>query len=99
MQAQFLGKRKINKILIDNKKYNLTVFNTCSVTNETVKNIVSSIKKFHLRNPDMKIAVTGCAAETNFETFNNMNEVSFVIKNNKKLLEESWKNLPTKNTY
>ena len=31
----------------------------------------------------MKIAVTGCAAETNFETFNNMNEVSFVIKNNK----------------
>ena len=95
-RLNFWESEKINKILIDNKKYNLTVFNTCSVTNETVKNIVSSIKKFHLRNPDMKIAVTGCAAETNFETFNNMNEVSFVIKNNKKLLEESWKKLPTK---
>ena len=44
MQAQFWESEKINKILIDNKKYNLTVFNTCSVTNETVKNIVSSIK-------------------------------------------------------
>ena len=94
-RLNFWESEKINKILIDNKKYNLTVFNTCSVTNEAVKNIVSSIKKFHLRNPDMKIAVTGCAAETNFETFSNMNEVSFVIKNNKKLLEESWKKLPT----
>ena len=97
-RLNFWESEKINKILIDNKKYNLTVFNTCSVTNEAVKNIVSSIKKFHLRNPDMKIAVTGCAAETNFETFSNMNEVSFVIKNNKKLLEESWKKLPTNNT-
>ena len=95
-RLNFWESEKINKILIDNKKYNLTVFNTCSVTNEAVKNIVSSIKKFHLRNPGMKIAVTGCAAETNFETFNNMNEVSFIIKNNKKLLEASWKKLPTK---
>ena len=82
-RLNFWESEKINKVLIKNKKYNLTVFNTCSVTNEAVKNIVSSIKKFHSRNPDVKIAVTGCATETNFETFQNMDEVSFIIKNKK----------------
>ena len=76
------------------KKYNLTVFNTCSVTNEAVKNVISDIKKFHIRNPKIKIAVTGCAAETNFETFKNMKEVSFIIKNEKKLLSRTWKKIP-----
>ena len=46
----------------------------------------------------MKIAVTGCATETNFETFKNMDEVSFIIKNNEKLLEDSWKKLLVKET-
>ncbi len=97
-RLNFWESEKINTILIKNKKYNLTVFNSCSVTNEAVKNIVSSIKKFHARNPDVKIAVTGCAAETNFKTFKNMDEVSFIIKNKNKLLENSWKKLPTKKT-
>ena len=94
-RLNFWESEKINQILIDNKKYNLTVFNTCSVTNEAVKNTISDIKKFHTRNPEVKIAVTGCAVETNFKTFNNMKEVSFVIQNNKKLLEETWSKIPS----
>ena len=94
-RLNFWESEKINQILIDNKKYNLTVFNTCSVTNEAVKNIISDIKKFHTRNPEVKIAVTGCAVETNFKTFNNMKEVSFVIQNNKKLLEDTWRKIPS----
>ena len=97
-RLNFWESEKINKVLIKNKKCNLTVFNTCSVTNEAVKNIVSSIKKFHSRNPDIKIVVTGCATETNFETFQNMDEVSFIIKNKKKLLEDSWEKLPATKT-
>ena len=94
-RLNFWESEKINQILIDNKKYNLTVFNTCSVTNEAVKNTISDIKKFHTRNPEVKIAVTGCAVETNCKIFNNMKEVSFVIQNNKKLLEDTWRKIPS----
>ncbi len=97
-RLNFWESEKINKFLISEKKHNLTVFNTCSVTNEAVKNIISDIKKFHIRNPDIKIAVTGCAVETNFEAFDNMKEVSFVVKNKKKLLSETWKKIPINKT-
>ena len=36
--------------------------------------------------------------ETNFETFDNMEEVSFIIKNKKKLLSETWKKIPIDKT-
>ncbi|MBF96250.1 MAG: Threonylcarbamoyladenosine tRNA methylthiotransferase MtaB [Alphaproteobacteria bacterium MarineAlpha9_Bin4] len=97
-RLNFWESNKINQILKENGKFNLTVFNTCSVTNEAVKNIISNIKKFHDRNPDIKIAVTGCAVETNHETFKKMKEVSFIINNKKKLLESSWKNLSVDNS-
>ena len=97
-RLNFWESDKINQILKKNGKCNLTVFNTCSVTNEAVKNTISSIKKFHIRNPNVKIAVTGCAVETNLEYFENMKEVSFVIKNNSKLKENSWNKLSVKKT-
>ena len=71
-RLNFWESEKINQILKENNQKNITVFNTCSVTNEAVKNIISNIKKFHIRNPDIKIVVTGCAVETNLNTFKNM---------------------------
>ena len=92
-RLNFWESDKINQIIKENEKSNLTVFNTCSVTNEAVKNIISNIKKFHIRNPNVKIAVTGCAVETNLESFESMKEVSFIIKNSSKLKEASWNKL------
>ena len=89
-RLNFWESEKINSFLNENKNYNMTVFNTCSVTNEAVKNIITNIKKFHARNPEVKIAVTGCAIETNFELFKNMKEVSYIIKNNRKLDKAVW---------
>lgn len=94
-RLNFWESQKINGILKKYGKQNLTVFNTCSVTNEAVKSVISKIRKFHIRNPDIKIAVTGCAVETNHETFNNMREVSYVIGNNYKLKDAAWKSLIT----
>ncbi|MEC8100179.1 MAG: tRNA (N(6)-L-threonylcarbamoyladenosine(37)-C(2))-methylthiotransferase MtaB [Pseudomonadota bacterium] len=96
-RLNFWESEKINSILKKNRKTNITVFNTCSVTNDAVKNVITNIKKFHLRNPEMKIAVTGCAVETNYKIFSEMKEVSFVIKNSSKLRQESWKKLSIDN--
>ena len=54
------------------------------------------LKKFHSRNPGIQIAVTGCAVETNFDTFKEMKEVSFIVKNGRKLDPASWNRLPIK---
>ena len=45
-RLNFWESNKINQILKENGKFNLTVFNTCSVTNEAVKNIISNIKNY-----------------------------------------------------
>ena len=44
-RLNFWESEKINQILKENNQKNITVFNTCSVTNEAVKNIISNIKK------------------------------------------------------
>ncbi len=94
-RLNFWESEKINQILKENNQKNITVFNTCSVTNEAVKNIISNIKKFHIRNPDIKIVVTGCAVETNLNTFKNMKEIAYIVKNGEKLVSTSWKKLPS----
>ena len=83
---------KINNFLTKNNK-NYVVFNTCSVTNEAIKNAKKKIKLFHKRNPKVKIAVTGCGIESNYSEFNNMKEISIIIRNKDKLDEEVWKSI------
>ena len=68
-RLNFWESDKINQVLKEKENQNIAVFNTCSVTNEAIKNTISNIKKFHFRNPGIQIAVTGCAVETNFDTF------------------------------
>ena len=48
------------------------------------------IKSFHKINPEVKIAVTGCAVESDLDIFKNMNEVSFIVSNKNKLSEDKW---------
>jgi threonylcarbamoyladenosine tRNA methylthiotransferase MtaB len=63
----------------------LIVFNTCAVTSEAVRQAKQAIRKARRENPAAKIIVTGCAAQTESETFAAMSEVDRVLGNAEKL--------------
>ena len=69
------------------------VINTCAVTGEAVKQARQSIRKLRRERPDARIVVTGCAAQTDPETFAAMPEVDHVIGNEEKLSAASWSSL------
>ncbi|MBO0660999.1 tRNA (N(6)-L-threonylcarbamoyladenosine(37)-C(2))-methylthiotransferase MtaB [Jiella sp. MQZ9-1] len=70
------------------------VFNTCAVTAEAVRQARQQIRKARRENPDARIVVTGCAAQTEPGRFADMAEVDAVIGNMEKLTAESYRRLP-----
>lgn len=70
------------------------VFNTCAVTGEAVRQARQAIRKARRENPLARIIVTGCAAQTEAETFGSMDEVDLVIGNDDKLKAQSYRALP-----
>ena len=64
---------------------NVIVFNTCAVTKEAEKQAKKAIRKAKKDNPDVKIIVTGCAAQYSPGEFSQMEEVDKVIGNEEKL--------------
>ncbi|MCA3593777.1 MAG: tRNA (N(6)-L-threonylcarbamoyladenosine(37)-C(2))-methylthiotransferase MtaB [Methylobacterium sp.] len=69
----------------------LVIVNTCAVTAEAVRQARQTIRRLARENPARRIIVTGCAAQTEPETFAGMAEVSQVIGNDVKLKPETWK--------
>ncbi|MDA5095025.1 tRNA (N(6)-L-threonylcarbamoyladenosine(37)-C(2))-methylthiotransferase MtaB [Aliiroseovarius sp. KMU-50] len=69
------------------------VINTCAVTAEAVRKARQEIRKLRRDNPDAKLIVTGCAAQTEPETFAAMGEVDAVIGNGEKMSPETWAGL------
>ncbi|MDE3122322.1 MAG: tRNA (N(6)-L-threonylcarbamoyladenosine(37)-C(2))-methylthiotransferase MtaB, partial [Paracoccaceae bacterium] len=69
---------------------NLVVVNTCAVTAEAVRKAKQEIRKLRRENPDATLIVTGCAAQTEPETFAAMPEVSRVIGNAEKMQPATW---------
>ncbi|WP_289042848.1 tRNA (N(6)-L-threonylcarbamoyladenosine(37)-C(2))-methylthiotransferase MtaB [uncultured Aliiroseovarius sp.] len=69
------------------------VVNTCAVTAEAVRKARQEIRKLRREHPDAKVIVTGCAAQTEPETFANMDEVDTVIGNHEKMAPETWAGL------
>jgi threonylcarbamoyladenosine tRNA methylthiotransferase MtaB len=69
------------------------VFNTCAVTGEAVKQARQTIRRFRRRRPHAKIMVTGCAAQTDPQTFAAMPEVDRVLGNEEKLTAANWAGL------
>jgi threonylcarbamoyladenosine tRNA methylthiotransferase MtaB len=67
--------------LKENAVTNTSVFNSCAVTSESVKQIKREIRKKRKESPNRKIVVTGCAAQIEPETFQRMPEVDQVIGN------------------
>lgn len=65
----------------DNNIENTSIFNSCAVTSETVRQVKQSIRKRKREFPSDKIIVTGCAAQTEPKTFSEMDEVDLVSGN------------------
>jgi threonylcarbamoyladenosine tRNA methylthiotransferase MtaB len=69
------------------------VVNTCAVTAEAVRKAKQEIRRLARENPGAQIIVTGCAAQTEPETFAGMAEVTKVIGNTEKMQAETWAGL------
>ncbi|UWQ07948.1 tRNA (N(6)-L-threonylcarbamoyladenosine(37)-C(2))-methylthiotransferase MtaB [Aliiroseovarius crassostreae] len=69
------------------------VINTCAVTAEAVRKARQEIRKLRRDNPEAKLIVTGCAAQTEPEMFAAMGEVDAVIGNSEKMSPETWAGL------
>lgn len=69
------------------------VINTCAVTAEAVRKARQEIRRLRRENPEAPIIVTGCAAQTEPETFAAMPEVTRVIGNSAKMQPETWHRL------
>lgn len=69
---------------------NAVIVNTCAVTAEAVRKAKQEIRRLSRENPGAPIIVTGCAAQTEPETFAEMAEVARVIGNHEKMQAETW---------
>lgn len=69
------------------------IINTCAVTAEAVRQARQRIRRLARDNPDARIIVTGCAAQTEPETFAAMPEVGLVLGNLEKMQGKAWKRL------
>ena len=67
------------------------VVNTCAVTSEAVRQARQAIRRARRDDPEAKIIVTGCAAQTDPGMFADMPEVDRVIGNAEKMKAESWR--------
>ena len=69
------------------------VVNTCAVTAEAVRKARQEIRRLRRAHPGARLIVTGCAAQTEPETFAAMPEVDAVIGNTEKMRPETWAGL------
>jgi threonylcarbamoyladenosine tRNA methylthiotransferase MtaB len=69
---------------------NALVINTCAVTAEAVRQAKQAIRKARREEPERRIIVTGCAAQTSGREFGDMAEVDLVIGNADKMRAESY---------
>ncbi|MBR9865441.1 MAG: tRNA (N(6)-L-threonylcarbamoyladenosine(37)-C(2))-methylthiotransferase MtaB, partial [Rhodobacteraceae bacterium] len=66
---------------------------TCAVTAEAVRQSKQSIRKLRREHPEARIIVTGCAAQTEPDTYSAMDEVDLVMGNTEKMQAETWQKL------
>jgi threonylcarbamoyladenosine tRNA methylthiotransferase MtaB len=70
---------------------NAVIINTCAVTAESVRQAKQAVRRARRDNPDARIIVTGCAAQTEGRTFGDMAEVDLVIGNADKMKAQSYR--------
>jgi threonylcarbamoyladenosine tRNA methylthiotransferase MtaB len=69
---------------------NAVIVNTCAVTAEAVRKARQDIRRLARENPGAAVIVTGCAAQTEPETFAAMPEVTRVVGNGEKMQAKTW---------
>ncbi|WP_425051219.1 tRNA (N(6)-L-threonylcarbamoyladenosine(37)-C(2))-methylthiotransferase MtaB [Psychromarinibacter sp. S121] len=69
------------------------VVNTCAVTSEAVRKARQEIRRLRRENPNAKVIVTGCAAQTDPDSFAAMDEVDVVVGNAEKMQPQTWANM------
>ncbi|MCX7308045.1 MAG: MiaB/RimO family radical SAM methylthiotransferase [Afipia sp.] len=67
------------------------VVNTCAVTNEAVAQARQTIRRLRREQPNARIVVTGCAAQTEPAMFAAMPEVDRVLGNDDKMRSAAWR--------
>ncbi|WP_099557888.1 tRNA (N(6)-L-threonylcarbamoyladenosine(37)-C(2))-methylthiotransferase MtaB [Hartmannibacter diazotrophicus] len=70
---------------------NAVLVNTCAVTGEAVRQARQAIRRARRENPEARIIVSGCAAQTDPDMFAAMGEVDLVIGNMEKLGEAAYR--------
>jgi threonylcarbamoyladenosine tRNA methylthiotransferase MtaB len=70
---------------------NAIIVNTCAVTAEATRQARQAIRRARKENPQSRIIVTGCAAQTDPQMFSQMPEVDLVLGNEEKLAAESYR--------
>ena len=60
------------------------IFNTCAVTHEAIKKAQKHIRKLKLKNPNVRMVVTGCGAQVDTDQFSQFMGVDMVIANSHK---------------
>lgn len=69
---------------------NVEIVNTCAVTAEAVRKAKQEIRRLRRERPEARILVTGCAAQTDPQSFAEMSEVDMVIGNAEKMNPATW---------
>lgn len=69
---------------------NAIIINTCAVTGVAVRQARQAVRKARRDNPNARIIVTGCAAQTEARSFGDMPEVDLVIGNHDKMQAKSY---------
>ncbi len=70
--------------------HDTVVVNTCAVTAEAVRQARQTIRALRRERPQARIVVTGCAAQTEPQTFSAMPEADQVLGNAEKLDATAW---------
>ena len=71
----------------------VVIFNTCAVTAEATRQARQAIRRLSRERPEVKIIVTGCAAQIEPARFAAMPEVAHVIGNDLKTKADTWSRL------
>jgi threonylcarbamoyladenosine tRNA methylthiotransferase MtaB len=74
----------------------IIVINTCAVTAQAEASSRKAVRKVIKHNPNARVVVTGCSAQLNPDTYNNIKGVTAVLGNKDKLLADSYANLNSK---
>jgi len=87
-------KQKAVEAGLEGLENGVVLVNTCAVTGEAVRQAKQAIRRARRENPKARIIVSGCAAQSEPQTFAEMDEIDLVLGNEEKLHGVSYRALP-----